>query len=701
MIDVFTVVAEYLTTKEKLNLVKAFSSSFKNYSFRVKSVDSFEFLKKNLKKIKNINQNIVVFLRTPLGNYSDCFFIRGVKKKVFCSEDSKYISDLRGLANIEVCVISKNHKHTEENMMQVISMLPNNFFVNKSCYYLLFLACCINEIMNNYNSKTTINKNDVDSLIDAIRLANENIYKKKEKNHKYIRVSSNRSCVFGIDDSSIRNCVFGIDSSSINGIPERTLNLSPLFVLAKFSYTLTLMFNEEKAHSYINRRKKKKGLAVAVYSKNGEFWFIANKNPAKKKLELQPKHKYIVKKIMADGTFPIKKFKLNKLKKILNTYPAFTFHVGAYKILIHNGSNNLVLHNELNKISSKNGDVVEFYVGEASVFIKTKNNKWFCWGDNIYGKLGLGRHTQYKENVWVSHDKLNRISSENGGIVKFHIGGAFVFIKMKNNKWFCWGNNYNGELGLGHTQDKNKPVPHNELNKISSKNGGVVEFHAGDKAVFVKTKNNKWFCWGNNDNGKLGLGHNQIVNNRPVPHDGLNKISSKNGGIVKFHVGERVIFIKTKNNKWFCWGGNSEKLGLEHNQIVNNRPVPHDGLNKISSENGGVVEFHVGNRAVFIKTKNNKYFYWGNNWFMQQLCNERQIMSTTPTLFFSGQKNLEEKIKKLINKAKEPQDKDQIRKLLYMMNKQKIVEADPNKRIRAMMNIELRYNSYNKRLMGK
>ncbi|MGD9108623.1 MAG: hypothetical protein PVI75_05580 [Gammaproteobacteria bacterium] len=690
--DSFSIIAQYLITREKLNLVKAFSPNFKNYSFLVVEFDSFELLKKRLKDIKKINQNFVVFLLTPLGNYGDCFFIRGVKKKVFCSEDSKYISALRGLDGIEVCVISKNHKCTEKNVEQVISASPNNFPINKTNCYLLFLAQCINEIIKNYDCSTKIDGEDADKLIEKIRIANESIYKKKEKNHIYIRVSGNTSYVFGIVDVFKKIIA-----------PEMILNLSPLFILYKFSYALTLMSNEKEAHGYINNRKKKKGLEVAVYSKNGELWFIANNNFAKKKLELQPKHKDKVKKIIGkptangEGVFPIKMFELNKLKKILNTYPAFTFHIGASRILTQNQNKLFVPHNRLNKISSENGGIAEFHTGKSFVFIKTKNNKWFCWGDNQFGELGLG-HSQEVNNP-VPHNRLNEISSKNGGIAEFHTGENFVFIKTKNNKWFCWGGNWRGELGFGHSQKVNNPVPHNRLNEISSKN----DVHTGENSVFIKTKNNKWFCWGYNQFGELGLGHSQEVNNS-VSHDRLNEISSKNGGIVEFHTGENFVFIKTKNNKWFCWGYNQfGELGLGHSQKVNN-PVPHNRLNEISSKNGGIVEFHVGKNCVFIKTKNNKFFYWGTDRFMEMNGLKRGLSihgeKNKPTLLFSGQKNLEEKIKKLMREAKEPQDKGQIRKLLRMMNKQKIVESDPNERIIAMREIEVRYNSYNKRLMG-
>jgi len=71
---------------------------------------------------------------------------------------------------------------------------------------------------------------------------------------------------------------------------------------------------------------------------------------------------------------------------------------------------------------------------------------------------------------------------------------------------YCWGRNFNGQLGLGHTTQLNAPTSFNAFYNIYSISGG------GEHTCALETDptNNRFtYCWGDNWFGQLGSGTTQ------------------------------------------------------------------------------------------------------------------------------------------------------------------------------------------------
>ena len=82
----------------------------------------------------------------------------------------------------------------------------------------------------------------------------------------------------------------------------------------------------------------------------------------------------------------------------------------------------------------------------------------------------------------------------------------------------CWGNNVWGNLGLGDRDSRGKSM--NEMgNTLPYVNLGrfiaVNELSAGDSHSCARVNGNQVKCWGNNRNGALGLG--DVLNRGDVP----------------------------------------------------------------------------------------------------------------------------------------------------------------------------------------
>lgn len=126
-----------------------------------------------------------------------------------------------------------------------------------------------------------------------------------------------------------------------------------------------------------------------------------------------------------------------------------------------------------------------------------------CWGDNGSSELGDGTTDMRASPTPVSGEETpNRDWSLVRGGRTLH----FCAIKTGGDL-YCWGANYSGELGLGHTT--NTPMPA----FVASDFADVAP--SMGHTCGVKTDGTLW-CWGYNWNGILGLAESWATTPTPV-----------------------------------------------------------------------------------------------------------------------------------------------------------------------------------------
>ncbi|MBN2725401.1 MAG: hypothetical protein JXR95_15155 [Deltaproteobacteria bacterium] len=129
------------------------------------------------------------------------------------------------------------------------------------------------------------------------------------------------------------------------------------------------------------------------------------------------------------------------------------------------------------------------------------SNNVACWGDGTDYKLGNG--TEDDESF------ANPVSDiENPS--KVVCGTSSTFVKSSDGKFYVWGSNYMGQLGLGIIQ--NYSILPSELTSIS----GITGFDSGTDHTCAFISSGMGYCWGNNSQGQLGTG-NQITESAPTP----------------------------------------------------------------------------------------------------------------------------------------------------------------------------------------
>ena len=215
-----------------------------------------------------------------------------------------------------------------------------------------------------------------------------------------------------------------------------------------------------------------------------------------------------------------------------------------------------------------------------------ENNSLYCWGRNNYGQLGLGTTSSYESSPQFV-DVGSGLTVESIGISgsgdqasgpKSHTCAV-----LSNGQLKCWGDNADGQLGLGNVSSTGVWEP------------TAVNLGAGRTAVDVATANaatcallddQSVKCWGRNTRGQLGLGNdssNDVLTPQLVTFSGSSKPIKLAGAL-------RSFCAIMDNGTMACWGENADgQLGLGNQTSMVRSPTylsTHTGRTVISVDLG-------------------------------------------------------------------------------------------------------------------
>ena len=177
--------------------------------------------------------------------------------------------------------------------------------------------------------------------------------------------------------------------------------------------------------------------------------------------------------------------------------------------------------------------------------VKTNGTLW-AWGRNEFG--GLGQNQQDGSNNYKSSPVQvpgTNWSTTTGSII---VGGtgdaAFKAVKTDGTMW-CWGNNYDGQLGQGNQTPYSSPVQVGTDTTWSASDG-----HIGGtgrtNTLAIKTDGTLW-AWGRNSIGELGQ-NNKTEYESPVQIPGTYTYVSK--GLNNHDQKSTTFVIKDDSTLW-------------------------------------------------------------------------------------------------------------------------------------------------------
>ncbi|MFA7561662.1 MAG: InlB B-repeat-containing protein [Candidatus Izemoplasmatales bacterium] len=194
---------------------------------------------------------------------------------------------------------------------------------------------------------------------------------------------------------------------------------------------------------------------------------------------------------------------------------------------------------------SQGEDIKQVALSFVNTMVLTSTGRVFAWGNNAYGQLG-------NESPYVGTfpaEITEYFSLDSTDKIEFlSMGMHHALALTDDNKIFSWGRNDYGQLGNNSTTNKNIPLNITEIFNLDDDR--IREIHSGYHHNLVMTENGKIYVWGQNLEGQLGIGSN-VNQLTPIV------FSVTEGEINSVLIGyEQSAFILT-NHHLFTWGKNN------------------------------------------------------------------------------------------------------------------------------------------------
>ena len=137
-----------------------------------------------------------------------------------------------------------------------------------------------------------------------------------------------------------------------------------------------------------------------------------------------------------------------------------------------------------------------------------------CWGRNNWGQLGQGHTSNVGGGVGEMGDNLPAISLGTGRSARQIAAGDYhACVLLDDDNVKCWGDNRNGQLGQGHTSNVGGAYDMgNYLPAVFLGTGrSARQIAAGQWHTCALLDDDTVKCWGFNYDGQLGQGHTSTV----------------------------------------------------------------------------------------------------------------------------------------------------------------------------------------------
>ena len=246
--------------------------------------------------------------------------------------------------------------------------------------------------------------------------------------------------------------------------------------------------------------------------------------------------------------------------------------------------------------------------GYAHTCALTNEGKAYCWGWNGYGRLGNNSTTD--SSIPVAVQMPAGVSFQSIAAGYYHTC-AFT----TTGQAYCWGQGGSGQLGNNSTTDSSIPV-------AVQMPAGVARFQsitAGGEYTCALTNEGKAYCWGLNNQGRLG--NNSTTNSRiPVA-------VQMPAGVARFQsiaIGYAHTCALTAEGKAYCWGWNHQGQLGNNSTTSSSTPVAVQMPAGVSFQS---IAVGIGHTCAL--TNEGKAYCWG--WNNQgQLGNNSTTSSSTP-----------------------------------------------------------------------
>lgn len=235
-----------------------------------------------------------------------------------------------------------------------------------------------------------------------------------------------------------------------------------------------------------------------------------------------------------------------------------------------------------------------------NITVTTNNAQQYflkAWGRNTWGELGDG--TTNNESLPVQVKNTDGTIFDN--VIKIDAGADgsgygsdySVALKQDGTVW-TWGNNYDGQLGDGTTN--------NRLNPYEVSLTAIVDISAGDRSILALKNDGTVYQWGY-------PGNNAPLILTPARFGNLTGVSAISTGNAYWGAGLWAV-LKSNGTVWTWYENNSGQLG---DGSTTNSSGPVQVKNSDGTPFTGVVAIAAGGWHMLAIKSDGTLWAWGNN----------------------------------------------------------------------------------------
>lgn len=244
-----------------------------------------------------------------------------------------------------------------------------------------------------------------------------------------------------------------------------------------------------------------------------------------------------------------------------------------------------------------------------------------CWGNNIYGQLGLGDGDSRGGEPGSMGDLLAPVDlGADRYAVDLATGWRHTCAVLDDGSVKCWGYNASGQLGLGDTETRGTD-PSEMGDGLAAVDLGTGLSATRVTATYLHTcvvlEHGGVKCWGDNEYGQLGIGDDVLRGSDPADMgDALPAVDlGTNLYAVDVATGLRHTCAVLSNNRVKCWGEGGARLGLGDTQTRGTDPSHMgDDLPLVNLGSGRIVtQLSVGAEHACALLDDDSLKCWGSN----------------------------------------------------------------------------------------
>lgn len=236
-----------------------------------------------------------------------------------------------------------------------------------------------------------------------------------------------------------------------------------------------------------------------------------------------------------------------------------------------------------------------------------------CWGENSDGELGLG----FSSDPIGDDETPGEVPAVPLGAKALAVAGGgdhfCAITEAKNVR--CWGQNNDGQLGYGHEEpigDDDTPA---EAGDVDLGGDEIVQLAVGGAHTCALNSLKQVRCWGFNHYGQLGYGHTADIGDNELPISEKYVAVDKTRSVVQIAAGAVHTCAVLDDGAVKCWGyGVEGQLGHGDEVTIGDNETPSES--KDVAIGGQTEQLVMGQHACALLTSK-RVRCWGLPWHGQ------------------------------------------------------------------------------------